>query len=682
MRPPKRIWAYWPLLAAVFGSHAARAQVSFATPTASATQKGPIWMATGDFNGDGKLDLAVANGGSQTVAVSLGNGDGTFRTAVPYSTGSTCAVNYLAAGDFNNDGKQDLLAACLAGSEVFVFPGRGDGTFESAIATQLPIVTVTGQILLVLQPAVADFDGDGNLDIVLLGGTAYTETNGTNGIEDGAVYLLRGRGDGTFQTPQPVTAFAGTVALAFVAADFNGDGRPDLAALSVGEVGSNTEKGVTLTIALGQGDGTFKIAESYPIDFGFNLTAADVNGDGIPDLVVSGFSLPSSVALKDATAGLGVFTGNGDGTFKLAGSVSLEGSSFLSNTCLADVRGTGHPDIVVAQWAGIEGAKTVSTIEGSIALLAGNGDGTFQNPVNVVPSSQDLPVGLVCGDFNGDGRPDVAFTAIPIAGVEANIPGKNTGSLQDDAAEILGALPDGSAEVLLNTTPATTFTNTNAAGFQRGAMAQDSIVAAFGSGLASTTAQPATLTTSLGGVTVTVKDSAGASRQAELFYVSPTQINYAMPAGTATGQAVITVANGAHTATADQQIASVLPGIFAVDGIAAANVETFQNGTMTGSALAFQVAATGAITPLPIDVSTGVVYLLMYGTGIRHAASVTVNLGAQTGLPVAYSGAQGAYVGEDQINVLLPQSLQGAGVINVTLTADGQASNTVQIQIQ
>jgi uncharacterized protein (TIGR03437 family) len=165
------------------------------------------------------------------------------------------------------------------------------------------------------------------------------------------------------------------------------------------------------------------------------------------------------------------------------------------------------------------------------------------------------------------------------------------------------------------------------------------------------------------------------------FYVSPTQINYAMPAGTATGQATITIANGANTATVMQPIVSVLPGIFAVNGIAAANVETFQNGVMTAAALSFQVA-NGAIVPLPIDLSSGEVYLLMYGTGIRHAATVTVNLGSQIGLPVAYAGAQGAYVGEDQINVLLPQSLQGAGVINVTLTADGQTSNSVQIQIE
>jgi uncharacterized protein (TIGR03437 family) len=674
MSSSRRILACLPPLVALFCLPAARAQISFSTPSVSATQKAPIWMVTADFNGDGKPDLAVANGGTQSVTVSLGNGDGTFRTPVPYSTGSTCAVNYLAAGDFNNDGKQDLLALCLVGNQTIVLPGKGDGTFGPAITTQLPIVTVTGEILLSMQPAVADFDGDNNLDIVLLAGTADTQTNGKSGIDDGAVYLLRGRGDGTFQTPQPVAAFEGTLATSFAVADFNGDGKPDLAALAAKEIGSHSAQGITLLIALGQGDGTFTIAESYPVTFGFDLTAADVNGDGIPDLVVSGFSFPSSVELKDATAGLGVFTGKGDGTFKLAGSATLEEGSYLPNICLADVRGTGFPDIVAAEWSGIAGSSTVSSIEGHIVVLGANGNATFQSPVDVVPSGQSLPVGLACVDFNGDGRPDVAFTAIPVAGVDAKIPGSSSGTLQEEATEILAALPAGSAEVLLNTTPPSTFIDTNAAGFQRGAMAQDSIVAAFGSGLA-----PSTSPT---GVTVTVKDSAGTSRQAELFYVSPTQINYAMPAGTATGQTAITIANPASAVTINQPIVSVLPGVFAVDGIAAANVETFQGSTMTGYALSFQVSANGTITPLPIDLSTGVVYMLMYGTGIRHASAVTVNLGSQTGLPVAYAGAQGTFVGEDQINVLLPQSLQGAGLINATLTADGQTSNPVQIQIK
>ena len=408
-----------------------------------------------------------------------------------------------------------------------------------------------------------------------------------------------------------------------------------------------------------------------------------MNADGIPDIVVSGFSFPNTTELKESTAGLSVYLGKGDGTFKLAGSSILQNGSYLAIAAV-DMRGVGHLDIVGTQWIGIEGsdqAQTISEVTGAVVWLAGNGDGTFQNAVDLVQPNSQPAVAIASGDFNGDGRPDLAFTSIPVAGLATTIPNPDTGNLHETANEIVALFPDGAANVLLNTTPPTTFSDANAAGFQRGSMAQDSIVAAFGGGLASTTAQPPSITTSLGGVTVTVKDSAGSSRQADLFYISPTQINYAMPAGTATGQAAITIANGTNKVTVNQQIVPVLPGLFSVNGIAAANVETFQGSTMTAAALAFQVSASGAITPQPINVTAGQVYLLMYGTGIRHASSVTVTLGSQTGLAVAYAGAQGYFVGEDQINVLLPPSLAGAGVINVTLTADGQTTTPSRFRL-
>lgn len=300
---------------------------------------------------------------------------------------------------------------------------------------------------------------------------------------------------------------------------------------------------------------------------------------------------------------------------------------------------------------------------------------------HLVAGRRGAAIAIVSGDFNGDGRPDLAFTSLPVSGLSTEVPKVGNVNLQDGVGELLQVFPAGDANILLNTTPAITFTDANAAGYQRGAMAQDSIVAAFGAAMASTTAQSAALGTNLGGITVTVKDSTGTSRQADLFYVSPRQINYAMPAGTATGPATIAIANGPNTATATQQIVSVLPGVFSINGIAEAIVETFQNGAMTSSSFSFELTTSGTFAPTPIDVSAGDVFLLMYGTGIRHASSVTATVGSQSGLPVAYAGPSG-YVGEDQINLQLPPSLAGAGLVNVTLTADGQTSNPVQIQIK
>ena len=665
MTSGKRVLACMALPLCILGARAAATQPGFASPSIYAAGKFPWWMATADFNGDGNLDLAAANGGSESISVALGNGDGSFQAPVGYPTGIACAVNFVATGDFNHDGKPDLLTACWADNVVIVLPGRGDGTFGAAIVTQLPLDTLTGQTILetTVQPALGDFDGDGNPDVVL-----FLATVGSRSLTNAEAAMLHGNGDGTFAAPQPISAFAGMFAISFAAADFNGDGHLDLAAVVLN---GSTGLPASLVIALGQGDGAFRVANSYPTAFGNNLIVGDINGDGLPDIVLVAGS-PGA----HATAGIGVFTGNGDGSFKDASTTDLPNENFVFGACLADLQGTGKPGIALAMISGVVNGSPGSG-SSDIQWMAGNGDGTFQNPLPIAPLGQVAATYLVCGDFNRDGRPDLAFPLISALST-ATLTGNSTNNILPG----LQAQPAGTMEVLLNTTPPSTFTDANAAGFERGAMAQDSIVAAFGGGLASTTAQPPALTTTLGGVTVTVKDSAGTSRPAELFYVSPTQINYAMPAGTATGAASITIANGAASVTASQQIVSVLPGLFTVDGIAAANVETYRNGALTSAALAFQVTAAGAIAPQPIDVSAGQVFLLMYGTGIRHAESVTVNLGSLTGLPVAYAGAQGAYIGEDQINVLLPASLAGAGVIQVTLVADGQTSNPVQIQIQ
>jgi uncharacterized protein (TIGR03437 family) len=659
------------ILAALLCTAASAQRFTFQSPSSYAAQKAPLAMTTGDFNGDGKLDLATANAGSQTVSVFLGKGDGTFQAPASYALPSGCAANYLAAGDFNKDGHADLLATCFFGSVVAFLPGKGDGTLGAAVATQLPLPSFTGDIIEGgnIAPAIADFDADGNLDVVL----SLAVLDNTGSLTTTTAYLLRGRGDGTFQAPETVGALASLQVLSFGAADFNGDGKPDLAALAFDNVNSSA----TVVIALGQGDGTFRLVNSYTTPVAFSITVGDINGDGKPDVLVSGAEIGSSLV-----GSIAVYTGNGDGSLKLANSHSYGSDSFVFSVCLADIQGSGKIDLVTAVSSGL--ANGFATATGSISILAGNGDGTFQNPVTLAPLGGTVPFFLVAGDFNADGRPDLAYPTLPAASLAALSATSGIGSPSDQIVAALGTLPNGNVGVMLNTTPPVTFSDANAASFQRGPMAQDSIIAAFGAGLASTTATPKTLTTSLGGVTVNVTDSAGATRAATLFYVSPTQVNYALPAGTATGNASITIANGASSVSAAQQIVPAVPGLFAVNGIAAANVATYTGSTLASFGNAFQVSANGAITPAPIDLGSGSqqVYLLLYGTGIRHATSVTANVGALTGLRVVYAGPQGFYVGEDQINLLLPQSLKGTGLIDLTLVADGQATNTVRLQIQ
>jgi hypothetical protein len=182
----------------------------------------PAGVAVGDFNGDGKLDAAIANGGSTTypysgVSVSLGNGDGTFSQA----SGSPIAVgenlSAIATGDFNGDGKLDLAVTDEAGNTVSILLGKGDGTFEA------PMTEVVGNAPVAM--VAGDFNNDGKLDIA------------TANSSDGTVTLLLGKGDGTFTQASESPYLVGQDPDAIAAADFNGDGKLDLAVATLGGAG-------------------------------------------------------------------------------------------------------------------------------------------------------------------------------------------------------------------------------------------------------------------------------------------------------------------------------------------------------------------------------------------------------------------------------------------------------------
>jgi uncharacterized protein (TIGR03437 family) len=218
--------------------------------------------------------------------------------------------------------------------------------------------------------------------------------------------------------------------------------------------------------------------------------------------------------------------------------------------------------------------------------------------------------------------------------------------------------------------------------------APESIVAAYGTDLASVTASATTLPlpTSLEGNTVTVTDSAAAARKAYLFYVSQSQINFEIPAGTATGTATVVFQNGnGTTQSAAISIGSVSPGVFQLSGtgLVAAWVLPVISGTQQALQPVYQAVA-GSVAPLPISLgpSTEQIYLEMYGTGIRNAKKVTATVGGVS-VPVLYVGPAPGYAGEDQVNIgPLPQSLAGKGSVDILLTADGQAANTVNVTIQ
>jgi uncharacterized protein (TIGR03437 family) len=234
----------------------------------------------------------------------------------------------------------------------------------------------------------------------------------------------------------------------------------------------------------------------------------------------------------------------------------------------------------------------------------------------------------------------------------------------------------------------------NSASYVGSSLAPESIASAFGANLATTTqsAPPGPPPTSLGGTTVTVKDAAGTSRLAPLFFVSPGQVNYEIPPGTVTGTASVTVASGSGASSrGPSQIAAVAPGLYSANGagfgVAAANlVRVHSDGTQVTEPVAQFDPGSGTWVPVPIQFAPGdTLYLVLYGTGIRGntgLAAVSLAVGF-TNPAVFYAGPQGSFVGEDQVNAgPLSTALAGAGQVNVVLTVNGQVSNTVTVTFQ
>lgn len=234
----------------------------------------------------------------------------------------------------------------------------------------------------------------------------------------------------------------------------------------------------------------------------------------------------------------------------------------------------------------------------------------------------------------------------------------------------------------------------SSASYAQAPVAAEAIVSAFGTNLATATwpAPQVPLPTWLGGTTVKVKDSQGIERLAPLFYVSATQVNYQLPKGTAAGTATVTITSGAgQVATGTVQVAALAPGLFSATadgkGLAAALVQRVKaDGSQVYEQVTQFDAAQNKFVALPIDVSkpNEQPYLLLYGTGWRARsalANVQVTIGG-VACDVLYAGAQGAYVGLDQLNVKLPPSLAGRQEVEVLVIVDGKPANSVRVHLK
>lgn len=235
-----------------------------------------------------------------------------------------------------------------------------------------------------------------------------------------------------------------------------------------------------------------------------------------------------------------------------------------------------------------------------------------------------------------------------------------------------------------------TLTVTSAASASAG-ISGGGLATATGAGLSVQTAaaESSPWPTTLGGVTVQVQDSGSVTRPAGILYVSPTQVNFQIPAGTALGAAAITIDNGSTRLNTIVQVQPAAPALFSVNGDGVAAATAVRISLSGGGQFAIPVFQCGdtAASCQPVALDPGLdtpVYLSFYGTGIRNRAdleSVRVKIGAVDVIPT-YAGPQDQFAGLDQVNVPLVLSLRGAGTVNVTVAVNGVTSNPVKISVQ
>ncbi len=327
------------------------ASASFAPAKNYAVGTNPLGVAAGDFNGDGHMDLAVANSGDPNanddggISILLGNGDGTFQPANNLTVGKNPRA--LAAADFNGDGRDDLVLLDSLGTAVSL--SNGNGTFRPV--TYIP--TANGPLALV----VADLNGDNIPDLA---------------VAASSLSVLLGNGDGTFQSHVDYTTPGGMGVI--ISGDVNGDGKRDI-----------VERGLGIKIFLGNGDGSLQSPiSSTDSSFGGFLVMADFNLDGKPDLAEEFLDISTN------QFEVAVMLGNGDGTFQPWTPTNL---SFSHPTAMSarDLDGDGKADLVI--------------VTDSANVFLGNGDGTFQSGLSFGVGGGSHSV--VAADFNQDKAPDL-----------------------------------------------------------------------------------------------------------------------------------------------------------------------------------------------------------------------------------------------------------------------------------
>jgi hypothetical protein len=380
---------------------------SCAVPPAQAggSSENPGSVVTGDFNGDGKLDIAVPNVGDgfNAVSIFLGNGDGTLQAPMLTPAGNT--PYSIVTGDFNKDGRMDL-AVVYRDNKFGILLGNGDGTFQAPVIVTVPIPT--GITLAFGAITTGDFNLDGNLDLVLANLSSLSND----------IYFVAGNGDGSFGVPQMVTQLSEYPTNdpgSLPAADLNGDGKLDLVRITI----SQSTFLISASVLLGNGDGTFQAPVDYglfPASPGITFSApilTDLNGDGKLDIVFSHSAVGVSA---NGPNGLWVLLGNGDGTFQAPTVVPYPGGAGIPvQVAAADLDGNGTTDLV-AIGQNVQGPDTflVSYLQGSFSAAIAN-----PTIVSFSPQAIDTASGSQAVTLSNEGAATLTLSGISISGANS-----------------------------------------------------------------------------------------------------------------------------------------------------------------------------------------------------------------------------------------------------------------------
>jgi hypothetical protein len=329
----------------------------------------PSSVTTGDFNGDGRIDLAVANGWSDNVGVLLGDGAGSFSTAVTFASGGD-GPSSVTVGDFNGDGRLDLAVANSDGGNIGVLLGNGTGSFN-------PAVTFDSGGNSPNSVTAGDFNGDGRLDLAVA--NVWSDNVG----------VLLGDGAGSFSAAATFVS-GGSAPASVTTGDFNGDGQLDLAV-------ANRNSWFTENVGVLLGDGTGSFHPAAMFGSGGSLTSSvttgDFNGDGRLDLAVANARI-GSVAAFDGN--VGVLLGDGMGIFSPAVTFG-NGGSVPTSLTTGDFNGDGWLDLAIGNWD-----------SDKVGVLPGTGTGSFKTTTTFGGGGNSVST----GDFNGDGQLDLAVANV------------------------------------------------------------------------------------------------------------------------------------------------------------------------------------------------------------------------------------------------------------------------------